>query len=123
MTNQQHLIDLPSHRLVQKLMHESGFDIVHPDEEALLPIAKYMKLAARLIQYGADQELNACCEWLENQPQWMEDLRAARRPKPPSLKEKALAVLEEEPEDAKELIVFDVDQVKIIRRALEALND
>jgi hypothetical protein len=39
------------------------------------------------------------------------------------LKEQALAVLEEEPEDAKELIVFDVDQVKIIRRALEALND
>jgi hypothetical protein len=41
-------------------------------------------------QWGADQELEACCEWLENQPQWMEDLRAARRPKPPSLKERAL---------------------------------
>jgi hypothetical protein len=43
-----------------------------------------LHLAARAAQWGADQELEACCEWLENQPQWMEDLRAARRPKPPS---------------------------------------
>lgn len=121
MTNQQHLIDLPSHRLVQKLMHESGFDIVHPDEEALLPIAKYMKLAARLIQYGADQELNACCEWLENQPQWMEDLRSARQPKPPSLKEQALGALKHlalGPDPS----AFLAD-METIRRALEQLND
>ena len=82
-----------------------------------------LALATQAARWGADQELEACCEWLENQPQWMEDLRAVRRPKPPSLKEQALAVLEEEPEDAKELIVFDTDQVNIIRRALEALND
>jgi hypothetical protein len=32
-------------------------------------------------------------------------------------------VLEEEPEDSKELIVFDTDQIDIIRRALEALPE
>jgi hypothetical protein len=85
-------------------------------------------LLVQAFQAGADQELEACCEWLHWQnlathPELIPSLRTARRPKPPSLKEQALAVLEEEPEDAKELIVFDVDQVKIIRRALEALND
>jgi DNA replication protein DnaC len=83
-------------------------------------------IASLAAQWGADQELEACCEWLKKNTDYhmtIEFLRAARRPKPPTLKEQALAVLEEEPEDAKELIVFDVDQVKIIRRALEALND
>jgi hypothetical protein len=37
-------------------------------------------------QWGADQELQACCEWLEcnyNYPQVNHPLRAARRPKLP----------------------------------------
>ena len=46
-------------------------------------------------QAGADQELEACCEWLENQPQWMEDLHAARRPKPPRLAKQATAKLDD----------------------------
>jgi hypothetical protein len=68
-------------------------------------------------QAGADQELGACCEWLENQPQWMEDLHAARRPKPPSLKEQAIEALDR-------LCVNHLqttDHEKTIRRALEAL--
>ena len=83
----------------------------------------YITLCAA--QWGADQELEACCKWLPKLPPWSaNDLRKHRRPKPPSLKKQALAVLEEEPEDAKELLVFDTDQVNLIRRALEALpND
>ena len=50
-------------------------------------------------QWGADQELEACEKWLEDQlcmPKPARDdviskLRAARRPKPPSLKERALS--------------------------------
>jgi hypothetical protein len=84
-------------------------------------------IAVEAAQWGADQELEACREWLNNEDRgfWGGKLRAARRPKPPSLKELALAVLENEPEadDMKELIVFDVDQVEIIRRALEQLDD
>jgi len=81
------------------------------------------------VQWGADQELDACCEFLyDNElcdPNFHKDFRADRRPKPLSLKKLALAVLENEPEadDMKELVVFDVDQVEIIRRALEQLDD
>ena len=43
-------------------------------------------------QWGADQELEACCEWLElnyNYTRSNHPLRTARRPKLPSLKEQA----------------------------------
>jgi hypothetical protein len=86
-------------------------------------------------QWGADQELEAIIELADGYSLPETDryfdgltvasLRFRRRPKPPSLKELALAVLENEPEadDMKELVVFDVDQVEIIRRALEQLDD
>ena len=72
-------------------------------------------------QWGADQELEACCEWLENQPQWMEDLRSARRPKPPSLKEQAFKDLDELLRIARQAGVFNPPDN--IRRALEALPE
>ena len=37
---------------------------------------------------GADQELEACCDWLDRNNQWakvdLDELRDGRRPKPPS---------------------------------------
>ena len=41
------------------------------------------------LQERADQELEACCEWL-GYPVAARQLRAARRPKPPTLAEQAL---------------------------------
>jgi hypothetical protein len=80
-------------------------------------------LAAR---WGADQELEACCEWLVNSlsedPQEVsQELRARRRPKsltlPLTLKDQALALLEIQHG-------IDVEDLAFIRRALEALpND
>ena len=72
---------------------------------------------------GADQELEACCEWLPKYCPWDADqLRAARRPKPPSLKEQALAELRQLPIDP-ELGVL-ASALDTIRCALEALpND
>ena len=58
-------------------------------------------VATRAAQWSADQELKACCEWLVSEGWFkyeheaVEDLRAARRPKPPSLKEQALQALSE----------------------------
>jgi hypothetical protein len=59
------------------------------------------EFATFFAQWGADQELEACCEWLVDKLTFREDgirfageLRAARRPKPPSLKEQALADLD-----------------------------
>ena len=81
-------------------------------------------IAARAAQWGADQELEACCEWLHWQnlathPELIPSLRAARRPKPPSLKELALQRI---PLTLEETILYH-DDIYIIRRALEALDD
>ena len=107
----------PPPELVQQ-WDEEGSEMFRPEYQ--------LHLTARAAQWGADQELEACCKWLPKLSPWSaDDLRRHRRPKPPSLKELALAVLENEPEadDMKELVVFDVDQVEIIRRALEQLDD
>jgi hypothetical protein len=71
-------------------------------------------------QWGADQELEACCEWLEcnyNYPQVNHPLRTARRPEPPSLKKQALEALD----DCANCL--DGAHENTIRRALEALDD
>ena len=52
------------------------------------------ELATLAARWGANQELDACCEWIyklmDRGLEWSMDLRTARRPKPPSLKEQAL---------------------------------
>ena len=57
----------------------------------------YDHLIDSATQWGADQELEACVEWLNGGSKIDYDcaalLRAARRPKPPSLKERALEAL------------------------------
>jgi hypothetical protein len=76
--------------------------------------------ASRAAQWGADQELEACCEWFVRDwtdVETADKLRAARRPKPPSLKEQALKRLTE----AERTLIVDPDG--IIRRALEQLDD
>jgi hypothetical protein len=46
-------------------------------------------IAAQAAAWGADMELEACCNLLTKQGfDVVDDLRAARRPKPPSLKER-----------------------------------
>ena len=93
------------------------------DNEPMFP-----QIAARAAQWGADRELEACCEWVS---QWCckvgdsrpeVGLRAARRPKPPSLKEQALAQLDlmTQRAYARNFAGFQAD---VIRRALEQLPD
>jgi hypothetical protein len=78
-------------------------------------------LLIQAYQAGADAELDACCEWLVAEPWFkyeheaVEDLRAARRPKPKSLKEQALIALDD--------AGLDAAHENILRRALEALPD
>ena len=84
-------------------------------------------VANRSAQWGADQELEACCEWIRG---WygsgcgelISELRAGRRPKPPSLKKQAYAALdtyiygEPDPKDKERTY-------NIIRHALERLKE
>jgi hypothetical protein len=84
-------------------------------------------IATQAARWGADQELNACCEWIyklmDRGLEWSMDLRADRRPKPPSLKEQALAKLPERPENMASHLKLTPGEVATIRRALESLPD
>ena len=85
------------------------------DESERPPLEDF--IADHASQYGADQELEACCKWLDREG-WSGEsrqLRAARRPKPSSLKEQALAILD----DAE----LDAAHYNILLRALEQLDD
>jgi hypothetical protein len=111
---EQHPITPPSELL--QLWFEQHHDYDKGINELLIEAA----------QYGADKELDACCEWFQSfykleswMPRDLERLRAARRPKPQSLKEQALDELH---------ISFDRGYLKegaadTIRRALEQLDD
>ena len=77
-------------------------------------------VAVKAAQWGADQELEACCEW-EMYEQDRQGLRKFRRPKPPSLKEQALMALEDG--DTGPGASLTSNEVDIIRRALEALSN
>jgi hypothetical protein len=82
-------------------------------------------LATRGAQWGADQELQACIEWMTRMGYWGDDskaipaLRAARRPKPATLKEqsqKHLDVMERDGHYLPEIL-------QDLRRAVEQLDD
>lgn len=85
------------------------------------PVAWMQHVSTQAAQWGADQELEACCEWVAvwiSAPE-ASQLRAARRPKSPSLKESALNALEH-------ILRHSLTDhgANTIRRALEALpND
>jgi hypothetical protein len=80
---------------------------------------------------GADQELDTCCEYVYERLKLTtaaciaQELRAARRPKPPSLKEQALQALSEAVKMADDVPPEGIcsGQADIIRRALEALPE
>jgi len=97
-----------------------------PSPELIEKLKDLCNLVAIEVAYraGADQELEACCMWITREKSVLmaEELGIARRPKPPSLKEQALAELELLRGDANSMgMGFDAPA---IRRALEALpND
>jgi hypothetical protein len=112
MTQQNPITPPPG--LVQQWTHEYDRMDPRPNIEPFI--------ATRAAQWGADQELEACCEWL-GQEGWSGEsrqLRAARRPKPPRLKEQSIALIDRI-QAAKE--TWDISELETIRRALEQLPD
>jgi hypothetical protein len=87
-----------------------------------------LHIATQAARWGSDQELEACCEWFQEfykTESWvkhdLKHFRAARRPKPPTLKEQALSELNLTADsDGAELSRTQVD---LIRQALEQLPD
>ena len=108
MSNQQHPITPPD-ELVDKWVNQSPY--INPEGY----------IATQAAQWGADQELEACCEWSSwrHSRHIADQLRAVRRPKPPSLKERALSELNltADPNGAE----LSRTQVELIRQALESL--
>jgi hypothetical protein len=109
MTNQQHPIT-PPEDLLQQLRHNMG---------------TWLDQITIAYQAGADQELEACKQYMHDQDWFMSptlrmtELHNTRRPKPPSLKKQALDSLQKIGDN--NATYLDAD---IIRRALEALpND
>lgn len=114
MTNQQHPITPPPELVEQWSTEANRQDCV-----------SYTKsIAIDAAQWGADKELEACCEWLKKNTDYhitIEFLRDARRPKPPSRKEQALEAIGRL---CSSVIHDDLkDDAAIVRRALEALDD
>lgn len=114
----------PPPELVQEWMdapHGLGLGC-HPARSA--PDETYAKRLVEAAQWGADQELEACCEYLVRCAQWepedVAELRAARRPKPQTLNSIALEMLG----TIEKMNVVIPEITDTIRRALEALpND
>jgi hypothetical protein len=112
----------PPPKLVKKWIKSARYREFMPYPEGYEQYEQ--RLTTIAARWGADMELEACCEWLDqkvllqHQSDVIPALRAARRPKPPS-KEEALDEL---------YISFDRGYLKkeaadIIRRALEQLDD
>ena len=75
------------------------------------------RIAQRAYAKGADVQLEVCCEWLVaiKLPNTSDRLSAWCRPKPPTLKEQALAILDD--------CNLDAAHENTLRRALEALPE
>ena len=97
------------------------WDELRNETQALDAAKAWGRAIALAYQAGADQELEACCEWmkLEGHEHEHTALRAARRPKPPSLKGQALIELG----DVYNRNKIDDVTYDTIRKALEQLDD
>ena len=85
-----------------------------------MPVDQWVTdVAAQAAQWGADQELEACANYIDNNMSGnkAQEFRAIRRPKPPSLKEQALHELN----DVYNRDKIDDSTYDTIRRALEQL--
>ena len=81
-------------------------------------------LIDRAAEWGADQELDACCEWLDGFNEDGEMLRLHRRPKPPSLKKQMLARTKAILNDPNRILLAEVrETLELNQRALKALPD
>jgi len=121
---QQHPITPPPELVAEWIAEIYG-------NEPVLPVYPFThSLVERAAQWGADQELEACrmeiidgeglfyIDGTSNRVRLAEDIWTARRPKPPSLKERALALLDKAEDPS-----WGINDFTIVRRALEQLDD
>lgn len=123
MTNQQRLITPPL-LLVQQWVRASP--LLHSDNSW----AYELFITQQAARWGSDQQLAKDAEWLDQHafdaPHLKitpvgESLKEAMRPKPPSLKEQSIALINKIQSNNE---MWQTDDLDVVRRALEALpND
>lgn len=125
MSNNEHPITPPL-ELVVRLRKEAPHGIRDAG------VSRELHLIAAAYQAGVNAGVDACCEYIGGQGKWfanpehrLRELRAACHPKPPSLKEQALKMLEKWSEDeyGTEVVFCKGLEVGLIRRALQQLPD
>ena len=116
MTQQQQHPITPPPELVEQWIESTRSD----DCIGAFPADLEQQICVRAAQYGADQELEACCYYFTRdlRESLADELRAHRRPKPKSLKEQALDVLEDLSNG-----IETADSWFLIQSALEQLDD
>ena len=79
-------------------------------------------IATQAARWGADQELEACCKWLDipnnrhdRGDGWLLSCRLHAARRPPSLKQKALDILDQSE--------WSTEEEEIIRKALNTIPD
>ena len=116
---QEHPITPPP-ELVQQWREAPEFSALSPCVMVTVTTTKLQDIATQAARWGADQELEACCQevhdWYGNGSR----LRDARRPKPPSLKKQALGALYAIATGADDTREFHQD-LETIKQALESL--
>lgn len=111
MTNENNPCVVPSNQQIAKWEN-----LYFADDENLDVIL------IRAFQAGADQELEECQRWVDNNThRFGSDLKDFRRPKPPNLKQQALKDLDILC-TAATVAGISIDPARI-RQALETLND
>ena len=110
---------IPPSKLVDKWIKSARYREFMPYPEGYEQYEQ--RLTTIAARWGADMELEACCEYMQHEDfhGFAKELRAARRPKPPSLNEVALQMLGTIERDAHYL----PEITDTIRRALEALPE
>jgi hypothetical protein len=91
------------------------------------PVEWMQYVSEKASQWGANTELKACCEWVETDlysgygiPH--EQLRAARRPKPPTLAEQGMRILTENGTTLDGRIELDPEDIKTFHAVLVRLQ-
>lgn len=125
----EHPITPPPELTARWLCSEDYISDVPTNSTMTITSSRLQNVATQAARWGADQKLEACIERLDINgcpDKWIDLLRAACRPKPPSPKEQALEALKR----AKPLGSFDgcmmygsIRDFELVLQAVQSLPD
>jgi hypothetical protein len=82
-----------------------------------------LHIATQAARWGADEQRNADCEWVQSYAECGDSLLAAMRPKLPRLAEEALKALQDQIDTSFKISSEAQERANTIRAALERLKE